>query len=137
MELKLVKEVKDIVALLDLEDNIEDYFPCDKGEWNQWLMQIIMVENTRIKVWLALEKEVIQGYIVVVDNRNLPISDDFFIMYVYSGLNFYKNKKLLDQLIEEIKKEGGKKIIANTKNPELLKKYGFKNIGVQPMILEI
>ena len=77
-------EVEDIAKILDCEDEIENYFPCDRGEWIQWLMSI--VDNPKYFIAGVIEDGVV-GYVVAVDNAVKPFGDHVFIRFFHSSKN--------------------------------------------------
>jgi len=62
---------------------------------------------------------------VVVDNRFPPLSEDFYILYA-SNLALKNYKELSEQVFDELKELGCKKLSAITVYPDILEKYGFQ-----------
>jgi len=59
-------EAEDIIQLRNLDDHVEQFFPCSKSEWNQWLMANISNPDTLI---IGDEKH----YLVAVNTIQKPL----------------------------------------------------------------
>jgi len=113
-------DVDDIARILTFDDHIEDSFPCDKGEWVQWLMGL--VDDPRYLI-IGAEK----SYLVAVDTIQMPISDSVNIIFGYS------KEGNIPELIKEVKEwakgRGAKRVLYVTNQKDLFNKYG-KQFGV-------
>ena len=124
MKLRKMESPEEIVKILGIEDNVEDYISGDRSAWVQWLMQQASSEEFRVHIWGVYEEGLL-GYMVVVDNRFPPLSEDFYILYA-SNLALKNYKELSEQVFDELKELGCKKLSAITVYPDILEKYGFQ-----------
>lgn len=90
-------EVEDIAKIMHLDDNVTDFFPCEKGEWVQWLIQ--NVDNPRIFIIGNIEDNQIIGYFVALNNLMPPVFDYISVIYLWS-----LSHKITHTLIEAGKK---------------------------------
>ena len=116
-------EVEDIVKIQRMNDHIEDHFPCDKGEWVQWLISI--VDHPK---FLIIGNET--SYLVASNNIMRPVSDTIGIIFFHSKTPFEENIKIRDWVNEWALECGTRKVRFITKNLEVLKKYGAKEFGI-------
>jgi len=113
----------DIAKILQMDDHVEDFFPCDKGEWVQWLQSI--VENPR---FLIIGTET--SYLVAVNNVQRPVSDHVFILFFHSKSPLEQNLEIRDYLNEWALECGTKKIRFIGKEIEVFEKYDAKQYGI-------
>ena len=128
MSVKKLETAEEIAKLLGVQDDVEDYIPCSRGEWVQWLVS--QAENERIGIWANLDgADRINSYIVVFNNVEPPISNSLFIPYVWSVLGQEENEEVLAEVMRWGQERGAKKIRAMTMEPEKLEKYGFNKVA--------
>ena len=108
-----------IAQILKFNDRIEDYFPCDKGEWVQWLME--NVDNPRVLI--IGNKDV---YLVAVDAVMKPLSDFVSILFCYSEKGFDKNMEVKTMLDDWAKERGASGIRFICEDISVFSKYGAK-----------
>ena len=127
MEIKLVEDAGEVAKLLSFPDsNIENCIAGERGEWIQWLVRQKEAKNKQVIIWIIYDESEIKGYVVLLDNRVLPVVNTMFIAYAISKLNATENKKLFKVIVDWAKELGVKTFTALTDNPETLKRYGFK-----------
>ena len=116
-------EVEDIAKILHLNDNVTDYFPCDKGEWVQWLIQ--NVDNPDLFIMGVVEDGEVTGYIVAINSVKPPLDDSVYVLYAWSA-GFEMNKKILKNLIDWSKEKNARSIDFVTEDVVAHTAYGFK-----------
>ena len=136
MELYIAETVENIVELYSIKDDpVQEVIGCECGEWIQWLVEQRKLKNDRIVTFIAKDENSICGYIVICDEILPPISNVIFILYAYSNINFVENKELFGEIKDWAKEKGATTLMAITKTPELLKRYGFiEDENVQMMM---
>jgi hypothetical protein len=72
-----VYDRNDIAKIKDMPDNVENVFPCDKGEWVQFLMEF--VDNPD---FLIVGTD--NSYLVAHNNIMRPLSNEVWILYFHS-----------------------------------------------------
>jgi len=72
---------EEIAPLLHFKDDAEKYFPCDRGQWIQWLVGAINSEDVFVAIETKQEK--IKSYFVVANTVEPPICDYVNIIYAY------------------------------------------------------
>ena len=122
-------EVEDIAGIMHLEgDNVTENFPCDPGEWVQWLVS--NAENPRVLIiGNAIDGE-IKSYLVAMDNVMLPLSVQVQILHFYSGGGLDENIAIFDMLNNWARGKGAKIIRGVCKNIKVFEKYGAKQTGI-------
>lgn len=118
-------EVDDIAKILSLDDPIEQIFPCDKGEWVQWLMQNI--ENPEILIIGRVSSDELDFYAVAVNYVLKPLSDSIGVILFSKGAE--TNSHIREQIIEWGKKKGAKKVIFQATERSDLEKINTDNIS--------
>ena len=113
----------DIAKILTMDDHIEDFFPCDKGEWVQFLQS--MVDNPGFLI-IGTDK----SYLVAVNNVQRPVSDQVFILMFYSDNDFESSIEIRDYVNAWAEECGTKKIRFIGKDIEVFEKYGAKQYGI-------
>ena len=123
-------EVEDIVKILKLDDlDIEEFFPCEKGEFVQWL--ISQADNPHIFIWGGVDDiNDLSGLIVVMNGVFKPISDVVSILYFKPSDDVEVNKELVYQLNIWAKEKKASKVIFNCKNIEIFHEYGATQQGI-------
>jgi len=116
-------EVEDIAKLLKIDDDVTDYFPCDRGEWVQFL--ISQSRNPDMFIIGAIEKDSPVGYMVAVNNVKPPLSDCVSVLFSKTA-GTEENNKALGMLIEWAKEKGAKSIQFVTDDVVGHSVYGFK-----------
>ena len=113
-------EAGDIIKILKMDDHIEELFPCDKGEWIQWLMGIL--ENPR---FLIVGTE--DSYLVASDNVMLPISASVSILMCYS--NEGNVKELKDAVSKWALNCGAREVRFITRDISMFMSYGVEKLA--------
>jgi len=123
--IKRLQTIKEVIHIIKVEDDVEERYECEKGEWIQFLTKI--VADDRVLILASFnEYEEIVGYVVAQNAVVPPLGYYVHIIYAYSPGN--KENFLM---MEEIKKWAlsiGAKEISATVKPEgidRLLKYGF------------
>lgn len=130
--IKRLKTKEEIAKLLGLQDNAEEYFPCSRGEWIQWLGE--RADSPKVAIWARFkDDECISSYVVAFDMVNLPLSRHVFIVYLSSLLEF---KEFLDPIIEWSRSLGATSVRGITDIEGVFDKHGFKAISTM-MELEV
>jgi len=136
MVIRILTEPQEVLKIINLEDDPQDFMMGNKDEWIQWLVQQTK-ENSKIIIWGAYEEEELVGYLVLMDGRMPPLSYHAFIMYVYSGMLTENNKEAFREIINWCKKRDIRKIMIGTKTPKVMEKYGFKKSDTISMMMEL
>ena len=131
MAIERITEPEQVASLLRFEDNAEDCFPCDRGEWIQWLMKAVV--SPKMLIIRVVENGQTTGYLVAQNQVSPPLTDSVYVIYSYSPKNVEKNKEALESLKEWSIECGAKKIKFDTKNILAHKLYGFKETGLVSM----
>ena len=121
-------EVEEIAGILQLKDNFMESFPCDKGEWVQWL--ISNVENPRILIIGNVIDNEIKSYLVAHDSVMLPLSDHVFILFFYSGSDIDSNMEIRDMLNDWARSKGANAIRFICQDIAVFEKYGAEQVGI-------
>ena len=87
-------KVEDIAKILHLDDNVTDYFPCEKGEWVQWLVE--KAEDPRVLVLGNIEDNKITGYFVALSNIIPPVFDYVSVIFIWSPFSHKTTLSLID-----------------------------------------
>ena len=128
MGIERIIDAGGIAKILKLEDNIEECFPCTRGEWIQWLMSVVD-QLDKIYIMGITTNEKLTGYFVVVNSVLPPLCDSVFALYSYSPKNVNENIEGLLLLKDWAKEQGAKSIKFMTKNVLAHKMYGFVETG--------
>ncbi|MHA1289572.1 MAG: hypothetical protein ACTSPB_19470 [Candidatus Thorarchaeota archaeon] len=116
-------EAEDIIKLRNLDDHIEQFFPCSKSEWNQWLMANIDNPDTLI---IGDEKH----YLVAINTIQKPLSDHIFIIFYYSRGNYRITVEMKEMVEEWAREKGTKHIRFLCRNIKPFRKYGAEEKGI-------
>jgi len=111
---------KEITPILMLEHDIEDYIVGEKGEWVQWLVQMLEMPNLS-QVWIETTGDRITGYMVLMDVAYLPLSDSVVIFYHWPETpvdEFVKQAVIWASAL-------GRTLRVRTKDPRLWDGFGF------------
>ena len=71
----------EIAPLLHFKDDAVKYFPCDRGQWVQWLVSAVKSDDVFIAIETKQNK--IKSYFVVANTVEPPICDYTNIIYAY------------------------------------------------------
>ena len=121
-------EVEEIVGILQLKDNFMKSFPCDKGEWVQWL--ISNVENPEILIIGSVIGGEIKSYLVALDGVRLPLSVQVHILFFYSDGALDVNMEIRGMLNDWARAKGAKAIRFICQDIAVFEKYGAKQVGI-------
>lgn len=121
-------EVEEIAGILQLRDKVTESFPCDKGEWVQWL--ITNVENPRVLIIGNVVDGEIKSYLVAHDSVMLPLSDHVSGLFLYSKSDADSNMGLIEMLNDWARDKGAKTIKFICQNIKVFEKYGAKQVGI-------
>lgn len=114
-------DVHDIAGIIEFDDHLSDFFPCEKGEWIQWLVQ--NVDDPR---YLIIGTD--NSYLVAVDTIERPVSDFVSIIFCYSQEgNVADLKDAVSQWGEE---RGASKVQFVTRDIKTFGRYGVEQYGV-------
>jgi len=104
----------DIAQILTMDDPIDEVFPCDKGEWVQWLNQYI--DNPELYMIGQSDNGRLISYAVAVSTIAPPLSNTVVIIFM---------SELDKEFIEKIKiwanEKGAKKVALQSKDNDTLK----------------
>ena len=127
-------EAEEIAKILYLNDNkLTQVFPCEIGEWTQFLMQHI--DNLNFFMRGVLEGDKLIGYLVAINSIILPVNKSITVLYSKTA-GREANHAVLDELIEWSKEKGAVSIDFITDNPIGHTVYGFKKKATM-MTMEI
>jgi len=121
-------EIEEIAGIMQLEDYATKSFPCERGEWVQWL--ISNVENPRVLIIGNVIDGEIKSYLVAVDNVGLPLSVQVNIFFFYSGGDTDSNMEIRDMLNDWARERGAKIIRFICQDITMFEKYGAEQKGV-------
>lgn len=121
-------EVEEIAGIMQLEDDAMETFPCEKGEWVQWL--ISNVENPGILIIGNIIDGEIKSYLVALDNVILPVSNQVEILFFYSDGDIDFNMTIRDMLNDWAREKGAKAIRFICRDIEVFEKYGAEKKGI-------
>ena len=129
-ETKMIRklEVEEIAGIMQLEDNVMESFPCDKGEWVQWL--ISNVENPGILIIGNVMDGEIKSHLVAHDSVMLPLSAHVSILFFYSGSDTDSNMEIRDMLNDWARAKGAKAIRFICRDMAVFEKYGAEQVGI-------
>lgn len=113
-------EVEDIARIMNVEDDIERFFPCDKGEWVQWLMG--QVENPNIFIAGDVGDE-IKSYIVACNAVMPPVSNSICIVMFYSSGDIESNMELVKLLNKWSREKGAREVVFTVDDEKILRCY--------------
>ena len=123
-------DVDDIVKILKVDDEIEKHFPCDKGQWNQWLMS--EADNPNFLIAGEVDGD-IKSYIVVRNGVEPPVSYSVSIGMFYSSGDFDKNIELRDFVNDWARGKGAREVLFQVKDEKELRarhRYGAEQKGI-------
>lgn len=130
--IKRLTEPNDIAKLMKFSDNVEEVFPCSRGEWVQWLMG--NCANDGLFVMAVIDdREEITGYLVARNQVLPPLSDCVYVKYAYLPGNIQENEPVKDELVKWAKNCKARRIILTAKDADALKPYGFEETGATGM----
>lgn len=116
--------VEDITKILILEDDkLTKVFPCEIGEWVQFLIQ--NVDNPNFFMRVAIEENKLIGYLVAFNAIAKPISNCVSVLYSKTA-GTEINRVVLEELIRWSKDKGAASIDFVTDNVVGHTVYGFK-----------
>ena len=118
---KLVTE--DIAQILKMDDPIGDVFPCDRGEWVQWLNQYI--ENEEVYMIGLSENGKLKSYAVAVSMIAPPLSNSVSIIFMSDPMD----KRFREAVKEWTKQKGAKIVMMQAQEIGVLKKLGADSIS--------
>lgn len=117
-------EAEEIAKILYLnDDKLTQVFPCEVGEWTQFLMQHI--DNPNFFMRGVLEDNKLIGYLVAVSSIIPPVNKSITVLYSKTA-GTEANHAVLDELIEWSQEKGAASIDFITDNPVGHTVYGFK-----------
>ena len=120
--------VEEIARIMQLEDNIEESFPCEKGEWVQWLIDNI--DNPRILIIGNVIDNEIKSYLIALDSVVPPLSIQVNILFFYSRADMEQNMAIINMLKDWTKKRGALKIRGICQNIRVYEKYGAEQKAI-------
>lgn len=117
-------EAEEIAKILTLDDSkLTQVFPCEVGEWTQFLMQHI--DNPEFFMRGVLEDDKLTGYLVAASSIVPPINKSITVLYSKTA-GIEANNEVLNELIEWSKEKGAESIDFITDNVAGHTVYGFK-----------
>jgi hypothetical protein len=117
-------EVEDIVKILKLDDEtLTKVFPCEVGEWVQFLIQ--HVDNPNSFMMGEMDGDKLTGYYIAINAIAPPINFSVSVLYSKTA-GKETNKIFLDALIDWAKEKGADSIDFITNNVVGCAVYGFK-----------
>ena len=121
-------DVEDIAGIMRLDDGITESFPCERGEWVQWL--ISNIENPRVLIVGNIIDGEIKSYLVAVDGVRPPLSVQVHILFFYSRRDIDANIKIFDMLNDWARERGALKVRGICQNIKVFEKYGAEQKGI-------
>ena len=118
-------EAKEIVQILDFSDPIEQIFPCDRGEWVQFLMQNF--EHPEIFVIGRVDKDLLTAYAVVANMVGKPLSNAVSILFASEYA--VGDEKIKESIISWAKEKGAQKVIFQASDRADLEKMKVDKIS--------
>jgi len=130
MEIKKVDDPYEVAKLIKFKDNAEECFPCERGEWIQWLVDA--VKSPKLCLYIQYKEGFrIAGYAVAMDAVFPPLSDSVDLIYITGGDETVKS--LLRHLARWAKSCRAAKIMCRTPVDagfsELLRRSDFCKTG--------
>lgn len=117
-------EVEDIAGIMQLEDDVlTEVFPCELGEWVQFLVQ--NVANPNFFMMGVTEEDKLLGYFIAINAIAPPVSNCISVLYSKTA-GMENNKAVLDALIAWAKEKGAVSIDFVTDNVVGHAVYGFR-----------
>ena len=121
-------EVEDIAKIMYLEDDkLTEVFPCELGEWVQFLIQ--NADNPNIFMLGEKDGGELIGYFVAINAIALPVNNSVSVLYSKTAGKEI-NKAFLDALIDWSKEKGATSIDFITNNVVGCSVYGFRKKAV-------
>ena len=121
-------DVEETAGIMQLKDNFMESFPCDKGEWVQWL--ISNVENPEILIIGSVIGGEIKSYLVALDGVRLPLSVQVHILFFYSDGALDVNMEIRGMLNDWARAKGAKTIRFICQDIAVFEKYGAEQVGI-------
>jgi len=127
-------EVEEIAGIMQLDDGkLTEVFPCEIGEWVQFLIQ--HVDNPNIFMMGEIEDDKLTGYFIAINAIAPPVNNSVSVLYSKTAGKEI-NKAFLDALIDWSKEKGASSIDFITNNVVGCSVYGFrKKATLMTMIL--
>jgi len=116
-------EAKEIVQIMDFTDPIEQIFPCDRGEWVQWLMQNSGHQEV---LMIGRVEDRLISYAVIINQVFKPLSNVVSILFVSELAT--EDQEIKEQIIFWAKEKGAEKVIFQASERSDLEKMGVDNI---------
>ncbi len=115
--------IEDITKILKIDDpDFEKFFPCEIGEWVQFLIK--NADNPNVFIWGSFsENGMLNGYVVASSSDSI-LSKKVFVLYLKT-MGYENNKEVLGIMKEWGKEKKLRTIEFITVQPEVLAKYGF------------
>ena len=123
--------VQEIARMSRLDDNVESFFPCDKGEWIQFLIK--NVEHPNLFIWGDVVGNTIKAYAVAINSVQPPLSNSVTLLMHYSNNAFDSTMALKEELNKWAKEKGAKRVlfIVNTESDMTSRlKFGVEQKGI-------
>lgn len=120
--------VEDIASILQLDDLVTESFPCDRGEWVQWLVS--NAENPKVLIVGNVQDGDVKSYLVALDNVSRPLSVQVHILFFYSGSDLDANMAIRDALNDWARERGAKAIRFICRDIKVFEKYGTEQKGI-------
>ncbi len=99
IKIEEINKAEQIAQILHMGDlYFENAFPCEIGEWVQWLIQ--QIENPGIKIYGEIECDILSAYIVAMNSVMPPVFDSVAVLYLHSP----HSHKITRALVEATKK---------------------------------
>lgn len=85
---------EDIAQILRMDDPIGEVFPCDRGEWVQWLNQY--VDNPDVHIIGISDENMLISYAVAVSMIAPPLSNAISIIFMSEPLDMRYHEEIKD-----------------------------------------
>ena len=121
-------KVEDIAGIMQLDDpDLTGAFPCERGEWVQFLIQ--NVDNPNFFMMGEIEDGKLTGYFIAINAIAPPVNNSVSVLYSRTAGKEI-NKDFLTALTGWAKEKGADSIDFVTNNAIGCSVYGFRKKAV-------
>jgi len=111
----------EIAQILKLDDPIEKIFPCEKGEWIQWLNQ--NVDHPDLCIIGRVVKGALKSYAVAVNSVSPPLSNMVTIIFM-SELD----KEFINKIKDWAREKQAKKVALQSTDKDVFDAMGIDEL---------
>ncbi|MCK4817859.1 hypothetical protein KA005_18960 [bacterium] len=119
----MIRKLKttDIAQILKMDDPIDKIFPCEKGEWIQWLNQ--NVDHPELYIIGKAINGSLKSYAVAVNTVGPPLSDAVSIIFMSES-----DKRFIKRIKSWARKKQAKKVVIQSTDKDVIDAMGIDEL---------